>query len=403
MNRVYLRVLTPALRYQAEQVAGSSLLLLAKVASRLSGQTVLLYPAKRFQRTFRRLLSSTPLPLPMASLPEWLFVEAVWRRPPFGEEFEALLNSFELVEGGASASVKLTTSDSGPVATSRLIPLLKGTGEDASKETVFYAVRYGLSALHELVLDTPFKGEGFTSEMLEVLRHAPKSKAQYILVLKVEGEGSMSVIGYYSTENVLIVPQNYPAGSQMNVYYMGAVDSEVVLEVRTESYETPSSTYEMTHLGNGIFRATVNTPTSGLLVLRAEDRKYKISAVRMLEPAKDVAEEITDRIADTLHVDAVYDDYTYQLRVVVWREKEGWLLPFEPEDSVFIEIRTASEVLSLANASGDGSEFVQYTETIYLDQPVIITASFDGKKAVKVLSLKGTGTDSGGSDVIVLT
>lgn len=403
MNVAFLKVLTPSLRYQVERSSALQLLFASKFVSRISGQTVLLYPAQRFQQKLLYTLQQTPLPPFVASPPERLLVEVVWERPPFGKDAEVLFATFELVTGSASASVKLTTADSGLVMSGRIVPLLKGTGAGTGAEITFDAIRHGLSLLLKTTLGTSFKGKGVVSEALEALRNGPGSGTQYILVLKVEGEGSMSVIGYYSTENVLIVPQSYPAGSQMNVYYMGAVDSEVVLEVRTESYETPSSTYEMTHLGNGIFKATVSTPSNGLLVLRAEDRKYKISAVRILEPAKDTVGEIANRLADTLHVDAIYDDYTYQLRVVVWREKEGWLVPFEPEDSVFIEVRTASEVLSLANASGDGSEFVQYTETIYLDQPVIITASYDGKKAVKVLSLKGEGTADGGSDIIVLT
>ncbi|MEM4668980.1 MAG: hypothetical protein QW650_00465 [Thermofilum sp.] len=215
--------------------------------------------------------------------------------------------------------------------------------------------------------------------LLSSLVHGRRKESRWVLVPKVSGEGWSAVPQRHDVLSEIVCEGTFVPGSRLSVFYLGAVDSRPRLFVFDDAWKKVAEG-EMERLEEGVFGATFFTPPSTLLVLRVEDVAYKISTVKVLERAAGV---------ERLCVDAFYDQKLEKLSGVVWLERNGWLAPFEEEDVVFVEVRNQHQSLSMTNLRGFGLEFLTFSEDLEPQSVFIVTASFKGLKAAKVLVVGG--------------
>jgi len=215
--------------------------------------------------------------------------------------------------------------------------------------------------------------------LLSSLVHGRRKESWQVMVPQILGEGWGAVPQRHDVLAEIVCEGAFEPGSWMSVFYLGAIDSRPRFFVFDDLWKKVAEG-EMERLEEGVFKATFFTPPSTLLVLRVEDDAYKISTVKVLERAAGV---------ERLCVDAFYDQKLEKLSGVVWLERNGWLVPFEEEDVVFVEVRNHHQSLSMTNLRGFGSEFLTFSEDLEPQSVFVVTASFKGLKAVKVLAVGG--------------
>jgi len=320
------------------------------------------------------------------------------KKPPTGYRALHLLYTNEEVFGFMFAHVRCGKYS--PTTAVQYVPifLLKGEGNGLTDRKVWYNVLHGDAQTLKLL--TSYDAFGFKNVVKSTFstRPGPGSKALYLLIHDVEGEGANVALRDVQTLNTIVAPERYLPLANMEVYYLGASDSQPQLTVTYTNGTLSDQTITMEPVADGIFKAVVQAPSSGLMVLKVEDQTYNIFAVKICELDRAASKEDTE-----LFVDAFYDEDTHLLTVTVWFTVEDVLHTFTEEDTVFIEIHTPKAAISMVNVKGTGDQFVVHRELITEPDTFVIKASFKGCNAIKVVPVTGSSASSEAGDFVILT
>lgn len=348
------------------------------------------YAQHYFSETIQNILNITHLKTIYEGYEKY-FLETLVKYPLIGTKSALVQNINNVVYGYGFATIKVAYYVSNIRYIMSVTPKVRGIDTQKSQITIPNGVLYGSQSQLLYTLFPRHRGLAYISSLLSRKKFYG-SKGTMVFSPRVFGKGSETMIRDVQTVNTIVAPDTYKPQRPLQVYYIGANDSQPVLYAMVNGVNYASAT--MSSVGDGVFVSNITAPLDGVLALKVVDQKYMIFAVKTLE--KEVNRE--------LKIQAVYNPDTYFITAIIMYIEDDSIKPFWEEDVVFVELRSLSGVLDMANIHGTGETFVTYSSQ-QPPQVFIVKASYLGKQAFAVVgsTQSAESTTTGIEPLTILT